>query len=109
MNWRRGEYWYDRIYWQHYAAAAAVVRAWQPQKVVGGPSGGLWLADKKVHETCCDMQSSSDLTYPAMVFGLPVLGRIIVELCLFKGNIRAVLSKWVKNDKGLLQSAGEAY
>lgn len=83
MNWRRGEYWYDRIYWRHYAAA---VRVWQLQKVVGGPSGGLWLADNKVHETHCEMQSSSDLTYPAVVSGLPVPRRIIFGVMLVQGK-----------------------
>lgn len=79
----------------------------QPQKVVGGPSGGLWLADKRVHETSCVMQSSSDLTYSVVVSGLPVLRRIILELCLFKGNISLVLSKWVKNGKGRFRPSGE--
>lgn len=50
MNWRSGEYWCDRTYWQHCADAAAV-RAWQPQQAVGGPSGGLWLPGKRVHKT----------------------------------------------------------
>lgn len=71
MNGRRGEYGCDEICWQGGVAAAAV-GAWQPQKAVGGPSGGLWLNDKGVHETHCETQSSSDLMYPAMVSGLPV-------------------------------------
>lgn len=80
----------------------------QAQKVVGGPSGGLWLADERVHETSCVTQSSSDLTYSVVVSGLPVLRRIILELCLFKGNISLVLRKWVKNGKGWLRPSGKA-
>lgn len=100
MNSRRVEYGCDGIYWQDGAAVAAV-GVWQPQKGVGGPSGELWLNDKRVHETHCVTQSFSDLMYPATVSGLPVPRQIVLELCSFEGNVRSVLSKWAKNGKSL--------
>lgn len=70
MNGRRRGYGCDGIYWQDGVAVAAA-GAWQPQKAVGGPSGGLWLNDKRVHETRCETQSSSDLMYPSHSFWAP--------------------------------------
>lgn len=61
MNGRRGEYGCDGIYWQD-GVAVAVVGVWQPQKAMGQPSGRLWLNDKRIRETHCGTQSSSDLT-----------------------------------------------
>lgn len=83
MNSRRGEYGCDGRHWQDDVAVAAV-GVWQLQKAVGGPSGGLWLNDKRAHETHCVTQSSSDLVYPAVVSGLPVPRQNTLQLCSFE-------------------------
>lgn len=107
MKGRRGGYGCDGIYWQDGVAVVAV-GAWQPQKTVGWPSGGLWLNDKGIHETHCETQNSADLMYPAMVSGLPVPRQITSEFCSFEGNLSSVLSKWVKNGKRLTWPTGKA-